>query len=612
MNILRKLRIWHWGAFAGVVVGMALLFTLRVGADSERYLIDFGETTVTNQISWNNVTSVQARNTTATFMLKDSTGQPGAMSLKFTDPFNCASNGAAVNGNGATNSSLYPASATGDSVYLGLAGTGVCTQTDTTAKLRLGDLSPGAAYEVRFYASRLGNSTDRTTTYTIGSKTVQLNATNNIDDYATITANTSSAGAMDVTIAKAANAAFGYLGVMEIIKSSPPQVSAGADQSVTLPDYQLTLNGNASDSEGIASYKWTDISNSGATFVSPNNASTGVTDLAAGTHTFRLTAIDNGGSSGSDDVTITVRPQDVADCSPNKLAVLGSSTAAGTGASPVSNSWVNRYESYIKDLNSNNSVINLAKSGYSTYQILPADSPRPEGRPVSDTTRNITTAIVEDPDAIIVNMASNDVAAGFGMEEIKANYEALYDAANEAGIPLWFTTTQPRNLDQAGRDKLLALKNWIEATYEERSLDFWSVIANTDSTLNVAYGSGDGIHLNNAGHQKLYNRVADSTILGDICKEAPVISDITSRTVVSQTIKWRTDKPASSRIEYGTSTSYGQMTPESNTNPRVTAHEVIIPDLALCTTYHYRIRSIDGSGIDQLSSNATFTTPCSN
>ena len=56
------------------------------------------------------------------------------------------------------------------------------------------------------------------------------------------------------------------------------------------------------------------------------------------------------------------------------------------------------------------------------------------------------------------------------------------------------------------------VKDWVIAIYPTHYLDFWTTIANEDGTINPTYGSGDGIHLNNAGHYVLYTRVVASRL----------------------------------------------------------------------------------------------------
>lgn len=87
----------------------------------------------------------------------------------------------------------------------------------------------------------------------------------------------------------------------------PPTVSAGTDQTITLPTSSVSLTGTASDAHGIATTSWTQISGSGATITSPSSLSTTITGMtSSGVRVFRLTATDNLGVSNYDDVQITV------------------------------------------------------------------------------------------------------------------------------------------------------------------------------------------------------------------------------------------------------------------------------------------------------------------
>lgn len=89
--------------------------------------------------------------------------------------------------------------------------------------------------------------------------------------------------------------------------NTAPQVDAGPDQSVQLPN-GATLTGSATDdglpANGTLTYTWTLESGSGATIASPSSPSTTVTFQSAGTYVFRLTVSD-GVLSASDDVQVT-------------------------------------------------------------------------------------------------------------------------------------------------------------------------------------------------------------------------------------------------------------------------------------------------------------------
>ena len=74
----------------------------------------------------------------------------------------------------------------------------------------------------------------------------------------------------------------------------------------------------------------------------------------------------------------------------NTIAILGSSTAAGVGASTYDSAFAGRYAKYLGGLKPSWKLVNLAVGGYTTYHIMPTGWKRPAGRPAPDTARNIT------------------------------------------------------------------------------------------------------------------------------------------------------------------------------------------------------------------------------
>ena len=88
----------------------------------------------------------------------------------------------------------------------------------------------------------------------------------------------------------------------------------------------------------------------------------------------------------------------------------------------------------------------------------------------------------------------------------------------------------------------------------------------------------------------------------------PVISSVqaTGITCGSATITWNTDKLSSSQTDYGTTITYGNSTPLDSTF--VTNHSVPLSRLTPSTLYHYRSRSMDGSGNLTVSGDSTFAT----
>lgn len=91
--------------------------------------------------------------------------------------------------------------------------------------------------------------------------------------------------------------------------NNAPIVSAGDDRTITLPNNSLTLDGSATDPDGgeIASYMWTQVSGPNtATFSDVTMTDPMVSNMVEGIYVFQLSATDDEGEMGSDQVTITV------------------------------------------------------------------------------------------------------------------------------------------------------------------------------------------------------------------------------------------------------------------------------------------------------------------
>lgn len=98
--------------------------------------------------------------------------------------------------------------------------------------------------------------------------------------------------------------------------------------------------------------------------------------------------------------------------------------------------------------------------------------------------------------------------------------------------------------------------------------------------------------------------------VGPMPSEGPIVSDIDVRSIFynSASIHWETDKVASSQIEYGLDTNYGNITQIANSGSPVASHNIALSELAPGTLYHYRVRSRDASGNEGISDDNTFET----
>ena len=89
---------------------------------------------------------------------------------------------------------------------------------------------------------------------------------------------------------------------------------------------------------------------------------------------------------------------------------------------------------------------------------------------------------------------------------------------------------------------------------------------------------------------------------------APVIiSNIAALGITSgsATIKWVTDQAADSLVDYGPTSAYGAWVKDS---ALTTDHAILLNNLAMATTYHFRVTSTNGVGSSSSSGDNTFST----
>jgi len=187
------------------------------------------------------------------------------------------------------------------------------------------------------------------------------------------------------------------------------------------------------------------------------------------------------------------------------IVILGSSTAAGTGANPIDSAWAFRLQATVNKTSKKANFINLAVGNYTTYHVMPSAS-NIEGRPAPDTARNITKALSYKPSLVILSFPSNDIAFNYSDDEILHNYAVLTHLLDSAKVQYIIFSTQPRNFtDVNQRMRLGTLNDKINSVYTYHTNDFLNALSVSNYMINPIYSSGDGIHLNNAGHAVIYN-----------------------------------------------------------------------------------------------------------
>ena len=506
-----------------------LIFTAYIGYSQEYSYIDFGNNSSVTSGNWNNVIPTVQNQTGLTLNLIDSNGNPTGAVFTLTDSFDF------INANGTTspNGALpFPSSATRDS-FFGATSGAFNGNVTLTGGFTLSGLDPTKYYSFSVFSSRTGVSDNRETLYTVVGSTTgsqALNPSNNTSNTADILNIQPNAGGEIILTAQPGpnnNNSFGffYMGALQIIKSDTPIGD-------TTPDPELALTypngGHLWEVGKTVRIKWESISIADIQieFSSDNGATWATVATAPGSlqyydytvpnniSTQCLIRISGEGLSDTSDNTFEIIPNegDVF-----RIVVLGSSTAAGTGPSDGNNAWVNRYRTYLVEGDTRYEIINLALGGFATYNILPTGSTIPAGvNRTVDTERNITKALSLNPGGIIINMPSNDAASGYPVADQITNYNLISAEAASAGVPLWVTTPQPRNFGSNTTNLNIQLQ-MITETYNlfgnDNTVDFWTgfPVANNNGIL-PQYDSGDGIHMNDAAHLILFQRILDKGI----------------------------------------------------------------------------------------------------
>ena len=93
--------------------------------------------------------------------------------------------------------------------------------------------------------------------------------------------------------------------------NQPPVAEAGRDRTIKLPVNIVSLSGLAFNANGrFVAFRWEKVSGPSVTLSQQNTANVNLTNLVAGVYTFRFSATDNGGTTVSDEVMLTVLDTD--------------------------------------------------------------------------------------------------------------------------------------------------------------------------------------------------------------------------------------------------------------------------------------------------------------
>jgi poly(3-hydroxybutyrate) depolymerase len=240
-----------------------------------------------------------------------------------------------------------------------------------------------------------------------------------------------------------------------------PVANAGTDIAITLPA-TTTLNGSgSSDPDGaadIATYTWSWVSGpTQYTIANAGSASTGLSNLAAGTYVFKLVVKDNGGLTNEDQVTVKVNP---APPPPNKLPVAN----AGTDISitlPIDNTtldgsasadpdgtingyswnWISGPTQYtVATAGSVSTKLSNLVQGTYTFELTVTDN---AGATAKATVKVVVNPAPPPPNKLPVANAGNDITLTLPSNSTKLDGSASKDPDGTIATWAWTKTAGP-------------------------------------------------------------------------------------------------------------------------------------------------------------------------
>jgi len=218
----------------------------------------------------------------------------------------------------------------------------------------------------------------------------------------------------------------------------------------------------------------------------------------------------------------------------------------------------------------------------------------------------------------VVSFALLCLALVLGLPGCAANEKASLVDKTAPSIPTNLTCTSPCN-------DTTHTFTWNAATDDDSGVDHYLVCldgggvgglwVNVGNLTAYTWGTAlcGGSHtievkaVDKAGNEGM---AASRSFTGDTT--SPIISGVTASSITETgcTINWTTNEDAACQVEYGTTIAYGTLQPAS-VNPLSSyaySYMTNLAGLAAGTTYHYRVKSVDGCGNEAVSGDQTSTT----
>ena len=389
-----------------------------------------------------------------------------------------------------------------------------------------------------------------------------------------------------------------------------PSVNAGIDKEVNAVVSQNATVSDDAPSSGILSYSWTN-QTPGVGVVTFGSATAEDTTISAdtdGTYTIRLTVSDNDGNSALDEITFiwdTTNPEPLT-ASPSDGST-GVAIAAGTATVTYDEDivlmdatrvlFVNDATSasykgtvVVSGGNGASAILNIPYSGldYGTkyrINVKPNALEDVAGNNLATNFISYFTTVIDTAVPVANSLSAGSITTTGAVLSVTTDESATCKFATTDSAYSGMTAFDAPNTGTSHAATLTGLTPTTGYDYFVRCAD---TTAQTNTMTTSAHVSFTTLTPDTAG---------------------PVISNIQATSIgeTGATITWNTDENATSLVEYGLTSSYGNFSAVDATADN-TAHSVSLSSLSDGTDYHFRVISEDASANSSTSGDNVFTT----
>lgn len=287
--------------------------------------------------------------------------------------------------------------------------------------------------------------------------------------------------------------------------SSTTSTTSSTTSTTTSTSSTTSTTSSSTTSTTSTTSSTTTTTSSSTTTTSTTTSSTTTTTTTLIPEKLTLSAIDNGNTFNlkwtNNRSALTNNPLFIG---------IGSSTLEGIyGASSYNTSYAGLFQQQLTNIATGIPVFaNNALGGTNISQALPVGT----ASGINEN-RSITLALSANPSGIILGFASNEPTAGITPTQWKDYVVQFFNLAKQRNIPLFVVSPLPRTqYNSTQQQQLVDARNLIKSSIPDYAfIDMLDLLRDTSSanpaTINPIYDSGDGIHVNDAGHNLIYTNL---------------------------------------------------------------------------------------------------------